>query len=100
MSSLHYVVTRIQFRPCLHALQAWLRIALGYHTPAQVLVGCAVGNLVAVSWLAAGEYKVFPAIASPDGALPRLVLYLITTTGVGAFVAYALHRWTRELPIF
>ncbi|GAQ77606.1 lipid phosphate phosphatase [Klebsormidium nitens] len=84
----------------LTAFFAWLRIALGYHTPAQVLVGCAVGNVVAISWLAIGERKVLPAIASPDGALLRVALFLSTTLLVVAFVAYALRKWTQDLPFF
>lgn len=39
----------------LAALTAWSRVYLGYHTPRQVVAGCAAGLLSAVAWFVVVE---------------------------------------------
>lgn len=46
--------------PCC-CLQAWLRVALGYHTVAQVAVGWVVGGGSAAAWHAWGRRVALPA---------------------------------------
>ena len=42
--------------------QAWLRVALGYHTVAQVAVGWVVGGGSAAAWHAWGRRVALPAV--------------------------------------
>ena len=55
--------------------QAWLRVALGYHTVAQVAVGWVVGGGSAAAWHAWGRRVALPAVRQSlqlqvSGALP------------------------------
>ena len=71
----------------------WLRVALGYHTPPQVIVGYGMGAGTALAWAAAGEAWVGPAL----GARPELEagLRLALGVAVGVFALTAL-KWVKE----
>lgn len=55
--------TRARDAPPLPAPpQAWLRVALGYHTVAQVAVGWMVGGGSAAAWHSWGHRRVLPQV--------------------------------------
>ncbi len=65
--------------------QTWLRVALGYHTLPQVLVGYSLGSATALSWLHLGTAHVLPAL----GMHPAYGRALVAATYLAsaAFVA-------------
>lgn len=53
--------------PCLslsRSFQTWLRVRLGLHTPAQVVVGAALGTASALAWASLGRAWALPAVAA------------------------------------
>lgn len=75
-------------------MQAWLRVALGYHTVAQVAVGWLVGSGSAAAWHAWGRRAALPA-AEADPML-RACVYAATAGAVAFFAVANVLRWWRE----
>lgn len=68
--------------PLTHSLQTWLRVRLGLHTPAQVVVGAALGILSALAWASLGAAWALPLAA----AHPRVEAGLVGATVVAGGV--------------
>lgn len=75
-------------------MQAWLRIALGYHTLPQVAAGWLVGSLSAAAWWRLGQAWLAPTLAARPGAAAWL--YGATGAGVVFFSVQNVARWVRE----
>ena len=71
----------------------WLRVALGYHTVPQVVVGYVLGAGVALGWLHVGETVVGPAAAADPGTARALYAACIVTSLLFARLAV---RWIDE----
>lgn len=80
--------------PPLPALQAWLRVALGYHTAPQVVVGWLVGGTSAACWFQLGQAWLLPTL----GAQPAALTWLHAATAFAAafFAATNVWRWVKE----
>lgn len=74
--------------------QTWLRVALGFHTWPQVLVGALLGASTAAAWFAWGAGAAVPALRAAPGGLAAL--YVVTAAGVAAFAARNVLAWHRE----
>ncbi len=73
--------------------QAWLRVALGFHSAAQVLAGAALGAATAAAWHRLGAERALPAVARQ----PALAWALRGTTAL-ALALFALRivlQWAR-----
>lgn len=81
--------------PLIGMFLAWLRIALQYHTKAQVIVGWLVGSGVAAWWNQLGYTAILPFLQ----AHPELAwrLYGVTALAVATFVVENGKRWISEL---
>ncbi|KAL4440578.1 hypothetical protein ABPG75_003579 [Micractinium tetrahymenae] len=80
--------------PSLGIFLAWLRVALGYHTVAQVVVGWLVGSCSAAAWHQLGHRSVLPcALQQPQ---LQAQLYAATAAAVGFFIFQNVWRWVRE----
>lgn len=66
----------------------WLRVALGYHTWAQVVVGAALGACSAILWYMLGDIWVVSALTTWPPGLP--LLYGTTAMCMVLFAAYNL----------
>jgi hypothetical protein len=75
-------------------LQTWLRVALGYHTTAQVLVGAALGTATAAGWFELGVAKVLPALQ--QSAAATHALYAATGLAMAAFGIKNVMSWAEE----
>lgn len=75
-------------------MQTWLRVALGFHTWPQVLVGAALGATTAVAWFKLGTNWVLPALQRSQAGLAAL--YLLTGIGAAAFGVKNISGWWRE----
>lgn len=64
------------------ATQSWLRVASGYHTTAQVVVGYVQGSVVSLAWLSWGTQAI-PQLLQHSGYLTGL--YLLTGAAIAAF---------------
>lgn len=78
----------------LFAIQAWLRVVLGYHTTPQVAVGWVVGASSAAWWWHLGQTKLQPALQQHPSR--TLWLYGVTCAAVAFFVWQNVARWVRE----
>mmetsp|Transcript_8585 Transcript_8585/g.26071 ORF Transcript_8585/g.26071 Transcript_8585/m.26071 type:complete len:240 (-) Transcript_8585:311-1030(-) len=76
------------------AFLSWLRVALGFHTAAQVLVGHALGTVTAMAWCWLGHAYSLPALE--DGGLALNGLYAVTAVAVFGF-ATTVKRWKKRL---
>lgn len=86
-------LTRLHaWQPCV--VQTWLRVALGYHTWPQVLVGAALGAATATGWLHLGTTAVLPALQHHGGA--KAVLFGVTGAAMAAFSVKNVLSWARE----
>jgi uncharacterized membrane protein YgcG len=74
--------------------QTWLRVALGYHTWPQVIVGGLLGAGTAGAWFAWGAGAAVPALRAAPAGLP--MLYASTAVGVTLFAARNVLAWHRE----
>lgn len=74
--------------------QTWLRVALGYHTWPQVLVGAALGASTAAGWFGWGTSSAVPALRAATAGLPAL--YAVTLAAVAAFAGRNVLQWRRE----
>lgn len=63
-------------------MQTWLRVACGYHTVPQVLVGYCTGLATAVWWQHTGVSIMFPYLVHN----PELNLYLAAATSIAMLV--------------
>ena len=73
-------------------VQAYLRIATGYHSPAQVMVGFGLGSLSSVIWHRLG----LATVLNPSQG--HLIIYLQLVTGAAAII-WALvnvRQWMKE----
>ncbi|KAK9808832.1 hypothetical protein WJX72_004608 [[Myrmecia] bisecta] len=72
----------------------WLRVALGYHTLAQVAVGYVVGAASAAGWLWLGMRSVFPSLAQH----PQRLVWLqgATLLAVVFFACKNVAQWLRD----
>lgn len=80
--------------PSLGIFLAWLRVALGYHTVAQVVVGWLVGSCSAAAWHLWGHRSVLPAAAQQPQLQAQL--YAATAAAVAFFIYQNVRRWARE----
>lgn len=71
-----------------------LRVLLGYHTAAQVVVGYALGAACALGWLQLGLNSALPAFAA-NGAL-RAALYGATLLAMAAFGVRNVLAWRKQ----
>lgn len=72
----------------------WLRVALGYHTYPQVLVGFCLGSGTAIGWKQIGANYALPYLAS-EPAYGKILQ--ITTYGFGLlFAARNLLPWLKD----
>lgn len=74
------------------AMQAYLRIATGYHSAAQVIVGFCLGAVSSIVWHRLGQVTVL------DPSQHHLIFYLQLVTGAAA-VIWALvnvQLWWKE----
>ena len=79
--------------PC--DLQTWLRVALGFHTWAQVLVGGALGAATAGTWFIWGNAGgALAALTAWSPGLPAL--YGLTGAGMAAFALRNVLSWLEE----
>ncbi|KAL4423157.1 hypothetical protein ABPG77_007810 [Micractinium sp. CCAP 211/92] len=72
----------------------WLRVALGYHTVAQVVVGWLVGSCSAAAWHLWGSRSVLPAVLQQPQLQAQL--YAATAAAVAFFIYQNVRRWARE----
>lgn len=81
--------------PALGMFLTWLRVALGYHTVAQVAAGWTLGSSIAYGWWRLGIDRALPALE----LYPELKvgLYALTTAAVGFFILSNGGRWVPEL---
>ncbi|EFN53992.1 hypothetical protein CHLNCDRAFT_135976 [Chlorella variabilis] len=80
--------------PTLGIFLAWLRVALGYHTVAQVIAGWLVGGGSAALWHGWGHRTVLPHVQQ-HASLQRQ-LYASTAMAVAFFILQNVRRWVRE----
>jgi dolichyldiphosphatase len=73
---------------------AALRVALGYHTAPQVVVGYVFGSVNALALHAAGTAAVLPALAAAPGA--RTALYAATAVAIAVFAAAGAKSWVED----
>ena len=85
-------ITPAPLPACPH--QTWLRVALGYHTWPQVIVGGLLGASTAGAWFAWGAGAAVPALRAQPLGLP--VLYATTVVGVVLFAARNVLSWHEE----
>ncbi len=76
-------------------MQAWLRVATGYHTVPQVLVGYALGVGTALAWERLGTQHALPLATRAPWFAP--LVYALTVTGVLAFVIKQLKGAEQDL---
>jgi len=72
---------------------SWLRIALKYHTPAQVVAGHLLGTCSALIWRLVGEAYSLQILQDDSGAL---FLYVLTFIAVVAFIGRTGAGWLQE----
>eukprot|EP00775_Hariotina_reticulata_P007501 gene7501-7711_t len=72
----------------------WLRVALGYHTLAQVLVGAALGAATAACWFEMGVTNALPALQGSAAA--TTALYAATGLAMAAFGVKNVLSWAEE----
>ena len=80
--------------PLLAAFLAWLRVALGFHTAAQVAVGGLVGSATAAAWSALGSVVVLPLLRAQP--CHQAKLYAATAVAVAYFAVANVLRWGSE----
>ena len=80
--------------PAVAVFLTWLRIALGYHSVPQVVVGYSLGASVAVGWWQVCVELVLPILR----ARPELQwwLYAMTTAAIVGFTVDNVSRWIAE----
>jgi len=74
--------------------QTWLRVALGFHTWPQVVVGGLLGAFTAAGWFAWGTTSAVPALTRWGPGLP--LLYASTLIGMVLFAARNVLVWHQE----
>jgi dolichyldiphosphatase len=70
--------------PSVGIFLAWLRVALGYHTLPQVVVGWLVGSGIAAWWSRLGAQTVLPLLAERPSL--EVGLFGVTSVAVAFFV--------------
>jgi hypothetical protein len=78
-----------------HPAQAWLRVALRFHTWPQVLAGAALGAGSAAAWFQAGTRLVLPALQQSRAGLAAL--YVLTGLGAAALAARIVSGWKSDV---
>jgi dolichyldiphosphatase len=73
----------------LGAFLSWLRVRLGFHTPEQVIAGCAFGSVCAVGWHALAP-SALEALTVAAGGSEEAAAGLLKGIGAAAGVAFAL----------
>jgi dolichyldiphosphatase len=81
--------------PLVGACLASLRVALGFHTAAQVAVGWALGALLAIAWWRAGQWHLLEAVAG--SAFYSSLLWGVTAAAALVFALANADRWKSEL---
>lgn len=80
--------------PLVGMFFAWLRVILGFHTKAQVVVGWLVGSGFAAWWTQLGVAVTLPALKSHPELQWRL--YVATALAVVLFLGVNLKRWVND----
>lgn len=73
--------------------QAWLRVALGFHSAAQVLAGAALGAATAAAWHRLGAERALPAAARQPAL--AWVLRGATALALALFALRIVLQWAR-----
>ena len=81
--------------PALALFLTWLRVALGYHTIAQVAVGWGLGCGVGVGWWWGWQHSLAALAASINGL--QTIIYSLTAIAALFFAISNGKQWIREL---
>ncbi|CAE8615270.1 unnamed protein product [Polarella glacialis] len=92
-SSLSWAVLAPSATLASGAFLSWLRLALGFHTLAQVSVGHLLGMCTAAAWRWLYAKLLMPALAADPGGPAQVCLHAATGAAVFLFSIKALTNW-------
>lgn len=78
----------------LSALQAWLRVALGYHTWEQVGAGLVLGGTTAYCWFLLGARHAFATLQTSTTCMTAL--FAATGAAIVLFTVKNVLAWMKE----
>eukprot|EP00933_Yihiella_yeosuensis_P010627 TRINITY_DN11734_c0_g1_i1.p1 TRINITY_DN11734_c0_g1~~TRINITY_DN11734_c0_g1_i1.p1 ORF type:complete len:188 (+),score=19.87 TRINITY_DN11734_c0_g1_i1:112-675(+) len=76
---------------------SWLRVALGFHTTAQVLVGHMLGACTAAGWKWLYGSLLLPALSDDSSGRVKMCLHTATGAAMFLFIGKAVKSWRKEI---